>query len=170
MTCTTLQCRNNILGRRLEQCDDIADELLAALDVAKRLDLIVTNVNAALDICGLQNGLVARLAELLDYDGGSLSRLGEHDRRRTLQYVHQISLGLLHLLQSLAEQRILNYDEFDAVLKALATQRCGLLGVKSLDVGNIEVRVLIELLCKTVDNGHFLFSCHLYPPSLLRFY
>ena len=79
-------------------------------------------------------------------------------------------IRLLNLLQCLTEQCVLNYYELDIVLKALATQLSSLLSVQSLDVGNIEVRVLIELLCKTVDNGQFLFSCHLlYPPSFTSF-
>ena len=168
MACISLQCRNNILRRRLEQCDDIADKLLLRLDVTQSVQLIVAHVNASLGESRFQNGFVGLLAEFLDQDRRSLRNVGEHNRGRTLQYFYQISVSLLHLLQRLAQQRVLHDYQFDVVFEALAAQGSGLLCVKRRDVGDIEVRISLELLGNGVNNDQFFFLCHLFsPPSYL---
>ena len=51
---------------------------------------------------------------------------------------------------------------------ALAAQGSGLLCVKRRDVGDIEVRISLELLGNGVNNDQFFFLCHLFsPPSYL---
>ena len=79
----------------------------------------------------------------------------------TLQYFYQFSVSLLNLLERLGQQCVLHYDQFDVALVALAAQGSGLLGVQCLDVGDVEVRISLELLGDGVNNDQFFFLCHL---------
>jgi len=168
LACISLQCRDNILGRGLKQSDDIADELFLRLDVTQSVQLVVADIDTTLGESRLQNGLVRLLAELLDENGRSLRNIGEHNRGRTLQYFYQISISLLHLLERFREQGVLYDHQLHVALEALAAQGSGLLGVERLDVGDVEVRISLELLGKAVNHNQFFFLCHLfYPPSYL---
>ena len=70
-------------------------------------------------------------------------------------------------IQRLAQQRVLHDYQFDVVFEALAAQGSGLLCVKRRDVGDIEVRISLELLGNGVNNDQFFFLCHLFsPPSI----
>lgn len=155
LACISLQCRNNILRRGLEQGNDIADKLFLRLDVAQSVQLIVAHVNAPFGESRLQDGLLGLLAEFLDQNRRSLRYVRKHNRGGTLQYFYQFSVSLLNLLERLGQQRVLHYDQFDVALVALAAQGSGLLGVQCLDVGDVEVRISLELLGDGVNNDQF---------------
>ena len=129
--------------------------------------MIVADIDAPFGESRLQNGFVRRLAELLDQNGRSFRNVGEHDRGGTLQYFHQFSVRLLRLLERLRKQGVLHDHQLHVALEALAAQGSGLLGVQRLDVGDIEVRISLELLGEAVNNNQFFFLCHLYLSSLL---
>ena len=94
--------------------------------------------------------------------------MGEHNRGRTLQYFYQISIGLLHLLEGFAQKGVLSHHQFHVALEALTAQGSGLLGVQRLDVGDVEVRISLELLGEVVNYNQFFFLSHLFsPPSYL---
>ena len=59
----------------------------------------------------------------------------------------------LETFERLAEKGVLHDDEFDLVLEALSAQLSGLLGVERFDVGQIEVRILVELLGEVVTDS-----------------
>ena len=81
---------------------------------------------------------------------------------------NQISIGFLHLLEGFAQKGVLGHHQFHIALEALAAQGSGLLGVERLDVGDVEVRISLELLGEVVDYNQFFFLSHLFsPPSYL---
>ena len=76
---TRLQAADDILHRRLQQGDDIGDEVVLRLDVAQGVEHFVTDIAALFDECALQEGTVTGLTEILYQFGGSVAGLAKHD-------------------------------------------------------------------------------------------
>ena len=55
-------------------------------------------------------------------------------------------------LQRFGKKRVLYDHQLDVAFETLATQRRSLLGVQSLDVRNVKVRILVELLGEAVND------------------
>ena len=59
---STLQSRQYVLGRRLQQGNNLCDNLVLALDGAQGVELFCTDVDAFLSVSGLQFGLGSLLS------------------------------------------------------------------------------------------------------------
>ncbi len=141
-----LQGGDDIADGRLEQSDDVCDELFLALDSDELCELI-SSVEACLSISSLEAKLrlfLLILCEVLDDLCRGISDRGEHDRRVTLQRRIQRSEVYVRLRERLAKEGILSYDELDTALVAGTTELCCLGCIETFDVGQIEVWVLAE--------------------------
>ena len=54
---SALKCRNDILRRRLEQCNQFRDEFVFGLDSAQELEILLAYVNSLFYVCSLEFGL-----------------------------------------------------------------------------------------------------------------
>ena len=91
---TALECRDNILGGRLEQGNDICDDLVLALECGQIVKLIGAHIEALFCIGGLERGDTV-LAGLLDELGGDIGSVAEHQCRSALQA--RVKLGVVDI-------------------------------------------------------------------------
>ena len=80
LVATRLQAADDVLHRRLQQGDDVGDEVVLRLDVAQGVEHIVADIAAFLDEGTLQDRTVAGLTETLNQLGGSIAGLAKHQR------------------------------------------------------------------------------------------
>lgn len=124
-----IQAADNILGRRLQQTDDLADKVLLALQRGQRLELIVAFKHIPVDKGSLQYGLftVAGLAEIGDDQSRLLGILGEEQRRYPVQgFVHPGETLVVDAFQGLLDQGVLSHLHLYLLIEADAAQLANL--------------------------------------------
>lgn len=138
---------NNVLGRRLEQTDDIPDKLFAALDGYEHVEVLVADINTILYVCSLEHRFPLRvlLTELLDDLCRSFVYGGEHNRSRAAEHSDELLVGLVGCLQCFLEKGILHDHEIYLLFEALTAECRSLLGVEFGYVRYVEMRVFVEL-------------------------
>ena len=160
MSGRTLQCGDNVLRGRLQQSDDVTNKLFARLDVNQFLYGGIAQIDAIFHACSFQNRFRIRLAELLDQLGGTLTHVGEHDRRFAFQRREHLLVNLPGLFESLDKQRIFRNHQLHFLFETKLSQSSGLLCVQFRSIGNVVVSVCGELLGQTINYNFFLFPVH----------
>ena len=83
---TTLQSADNILGRRLQQSDDVGNKLVLALEVAQCLEILLTDKHSLFDVCGLECGdSLLLLPEVLNQSCRSIAGVSQQQRGASCQ-------------------------------------------------------------------------------------
>lgn len=154
-----LESRDDILGGRLEQSDNVCDKLLFALDGDKLLESVCA-IDRLLDESTLEDRLLVCGGELLDDLSGRISDIGEHYSRVAGESGVEVGELAVYRLYSLLDEGVLDDHELDVPLEAETTQRAGLLGVESLDVNEVEVGIALERLNELVNECGFIFFSH----------
>ena len=157
---SALECRNDILRRRLEQSNQFGDEFVLGLDSAQELEILLAYIDGFLYISSFElrlslTGLVA-LGKLLDEFSRHITRVAEHESGVALECLEDSCIHAL-LLKRFLEQCILSNQEFDVLFEARATQVAGLRSIQTLDIYEIEVRVLSQLCAKSFNDEIFIF-------------
>ncbi len=115
----------HILGRRLEQSDNIGDEFVLALDCSQRVKLISAKVDGFLYIGSLKQGelgVFIFLEDIFDELRGSIANIREHDGCSFLESGVDFRIVLVERLESLVEKSILDNKELDVGLVAGTAQ------------------------------------------------
>lgn len=161
LAATRLKGRNNVLGRRLQQRDDVADELVLALDFRKSIELVLTYVDSFLYISRFEagKGLVLFL-HLLEELGRRVARVGAKQRSRAVKHRINFAEVEINALQSFVKQSVLYNDEFDVVLETSFAQFACSLSVESCSFCKIEATVAVESLFDLVNYDCFIFLFH----------
>ena len=147
LSAAILESGNDVAHRSLEEGDDVSDEFFLGLDSAEFLELVSSDESALLDVRALELRLLAEiLLELLDELGRSVGRFAEHDGRVAFEKRENVlKLLVLNAFDDMGEQGVLHDVEFDTLVEAGAAEFDGVLSIQSLNVGEVEVRILLEL-------------------------
>ena len=124
-----IQTADNILGRRLQQTDDLADEILLALQRGQRLELVVPFEYVPVDKGRLQYGLftIAGLTEVGDDQSRLFGILGEQQRSYAVQgFVHAGKTLVVDAFQGLLDQGVLSHLHLYLLVEADAAQLANL--------------------------------------------
>ena len=117
---STLKCRNDVLRRRLQQCNEFSDEFVLRLDSAQELEILLAYVNSFFYVSSFELGLslagLVAFGKLLDEFSGRITGVAEHKSRITLESTENLCLYAL-LLERLLKQRVLRYQELDVLLE-----------------------------------------------------
>ena len=145
---SALKSRNDILRRRLQQCNQFGDEFVLGLDSAQELEILLAYVNSLFHVSSFElrlslSGLVT-LGKLFDEFGRSVTGVAEHESGVTLQCLEDICLNAL-FLKSFVEQCVLGYQEFDILFEASTAQVACFRSIQTLDVHEVEMRELAQL-------------------------
>ena len=151
---TSIQTRNDILDRRLQQSHNVGDKFVLALDSYQLVKFFSTYEEALLSICTLQGGDTFLLV-LLDQLGRYVCRLCEHDGRIAFQALIQRSVVNIRSLKCLVQKLVLHNQQFDLVLEALPTEVTGLSCIQSGNVNQIEMRIFLQFLSEFYDDSIF---------------
>src|SRR6185437_9817140 len=111
-----IQAADDILRRRLQQPDDLTNEIVLALQRGQRLQLIVTGKYIPVDKCRLQGGLlqIPFLPESTQDHRRLLGVLGEQQGRNTIQrLVHAREPGAVDAFQGFLDQGVLSHLHFN---------------------------------------------------------
>ncbi len=154
-----LERADDVLGGRLEESDDVGDELLFALDSHERLE-VVSTVDRLLYVSTLEDRLLVSSAELLDDLSGSIANVGEHDRGVAAEAAVEVSEFTIDGVDGLLEQGVLDNLELDLLLEADLAECAGLLGVEAFDVNEVEVAVALDCLDELLNESGFIFFSH----------
>lgn len=156
-----LKCGYNILGGRLEECDDVGDEFVLALDGSESVELVSSEVNGSFYISALESGqCVAFLDEVLQELGGSVAHVGAHQRGGTVKGAIEFGVVAFESLESLVEKSVLDHEELDVSVEACATESRSLFSVESGSLYQVETIVLLDGLGDLSDDYSFIFLFH----------
>ena len=148
---SALKCRNDILRRRLQQCNQFSDELVLGLDRAEELEILLAYVNSLFYVSSFELGLsltgLVTFGKLFDELSRSVTGVAEHECGVAFQSAEDLCLNAFFLKRFL-KQGVLRNQEFDILFEASATELAGLLCIQTLDVNEVEVRELSQLCAK----------------------
>lgn len=114
LVATALERADNVLGRRLEQADNVADKLVFALDIGKGLQLLLTNVYCFLHEGTLQHRKrVSLVAELLDELSRSIACVAEHQCGLAVEKIIESGIINIACLERSLEKRVLHAKHLD---------------------------------------------------------
>lgn len=159
VACAALESADDVLGRRLEESDDVGDELLLALDSHESLE-ILRAVDGLLYIGALEYGLLIGSCELLDDLCGSIADVAEHDGGVASEAAVELAKLTIDLADGLLDQRVLDNLELNLLIEAGLAESACLLGVEALDIDEVEVVVALKCLDELVEESSFIFFSH----------
>ena len=152
LTAVALECRYNVLDRALEECHNVGDEFLLALDCAESFEVFGTYVEAFFSISSLESGNGGLLiGYFLEELCGNICNVAEHYSSVALEAAIEGSEVYLRVFESLDKEIVLYNNHLNFLLKALATELTGLLRVETGNVYEVEVSVFVELFAKLSD-------------------
>ena len=98
---SALKCRNNVLRRRLQQCNQFCDEFVLRLDSAQELEILLAYVNSFFYVSSFElrfslTGLVA-LGKLLDEFCRCVAGIAKHESGVTLESAEDLCLHAFFL-------------------------------------------------------------------------
>ena len=156
-----LEGRNDILGRRLEEGDDVADEFVLALDSGKCVNLVGSDVGCFFNVCAFEGGkCVAFLDKVLQEFCRGVAYVCAHKRGGTVESVVELAVITVEGLKCLVKKCVLDNDEFDVGVEAgTAELRC-LFSIEAGSLYEIETVVSLDGFGNLVDYFTFIFLFH----------
>ena len=142
-----LESGDDIACRRLEESDDVSDEVFLRLDRYEFVKLVRSDKCAFLYVGRLECRLLRTgFLILLDKLGGNCRGLGVHDGSVAFEgREEELEFGVAEVGEHLVEKSVLHDGELDSLLEALATESRSLLGVESGYVGDVEIGAGLQL-------------------------
>lgn len=162
VTSAALQSRDDVLGWRLEQSDNVCDEFVFALDSAESIESLSADVATLLDISGLEHGLFGSLSKLFYGLGGYVAYVAEHDCRVARERRVEVGELTIDSFDSFFDESVLDDHELDFLLVAETTELAGFLSVETFDVNEIEMSVVLDGFGQLFYESCFIFFPHDY--------
>ena len=160
---TALQSRNNVLRRALEQCNQFCDEFVLRLDSAEEVEVLLAYIDSLFYVRSFEFRLsltrLVTLGKLLDEFSRCITGVAEHECGVAFQCSEQLCVDTFGL-EGFLEQRVLSYMKLDVLFEASTTQVTGLRSVQTLDINEVEVRVLSQLCAQRFNDEIFIFLFH----------
>ena len=140
-----LKSADNVLGRRLQQGDNVCDEFVFALDSSQGVELVGTEVDCFFNVCAFELGqFVALLHKVFEELCGCITHVGAHQRCRLFQGRVKLAVVTVEALEGLVEECVLDNDKFDVGVEARTAQCRCLLCIESGSLYKVEAAVLTQ--------------------------
>ena len=160
---SALESRYNVLRRRLQQSNQFGDEFVLGLDSAEELEILLAYVNGLFYVRSFELGLslsgLVTFGKLLDEFSRYVTGIAKHEGGVTLECVKNSCVHAF-FLERFLEQSILSDQEFDVLLEACTTQFACLRRIQTLNINEVEMRILSELGAKGFNDEIFIFLFH----------
>ena len=160
---TGLQLGDNVLDGRLEQGDHIGDEFVLGFDADQLFQVLFANIEALLNISAFQDGLrdvLVASAIILDQLGRGVVGVRKHDGGFTLDDGEELGIIETRFLHSLDQEGVLDHFQLDLTAEGKTAQLARLNGVETSDIGDVKMRISLNLLAQAVDQLVFQFFFH----------
>ncbi|EJX02159.1 hypothetical protein EVA_09735 [gut metagenome] len=164
-----MKSRNNVLCRRLQQCNDFSNNFTLTLDSYESIQLVSTNIEAFLCISSFQSGNTI-FSFILDQLSRCICCIAEHNGCSPFQATIKRRIILFQAFQSFVKKRIFNHHQFDVGLITRSSQCTGSSSIHSCGIYQVEMTIFLYCSSDLLNNRTFIFLSHYYSVLLDFFY